>query len=106
MKTFTLLFISFFISITFAKADGNSCNIQQDIQSKIAYPGFAKACNEQGTVLVKILISENGQIKIAESNSDNVVLQQWLIKQLSVISLQDSEYFNTEHYMKFNFRLI
>jgi hypothetical protein len=106
MKTITFCIISFFIIASSVNAEGDRYHFIHDIHTIIEYPEFAKISNEQGTVLVKIFISEKGLIQICETNSDNLLLQQWLVNQLSTITLNDPKSFNTEQYLKFEFKLI
>jgi hypothetical protein len=106
MKTITLGIILFLFIAFSAKAEGDRYDFINDIHNFIEYPEFAKTSKEQGTVLVKIFITEKGLIQICESNSDNLLLQQWLVNQLSTITIKDPTNFNTEQYLKFDFKLI
>jgi hypothetical protein len=106
MKTITLLIISLLLFSFSVKAEGNKLSIIQDINKGIEYPDFAKNGNEQGTVWVKVLISAEGFVQICESNSDNPLLQQWLVGQLATLTMSDSASYNTEHYLKFDFKRI
>jgi outer membrane biosynthesis protein TonB len=97
----TIAMMSFFLC-----SIASNPQMQEIIQKHITYPEFAAKENIEGIVLVNISVNDNGNITVKEMNSNNELLMNSIAMQLMNIQVHDSAFINTEHCLRFNFRLL
>jgi hypothetical protein len=105
MKPIVLLSVIFLLALN-TYAGGITPPISQLLQNSIEYPEYAKESHEEGTVLVQVIVDENGKIQIVECNSDNESLKKYVIGKLCSLELPFTGQNNNEEInLKFVFKL-
>ena len=104
MKPIVLLSAIFLLAMNTFAGD-NIPPTTQLLQNSIVYPDYAKQSNEEGTVLVQVIVDENGKIQIVECNSDNESLKKYVISKLCSLELPFTGQNKEEINLKFIFKL-